>query len=162
MVAFGDRHPLVVQIARFMLVGGLGTAANALFYIVARTWLEPVPANLLALIASTFVSTEANRRFTFGGSVVHQWRSYVQTGGTVLFYAFYSSTVLLLVDALVDQPGPVLEAAAVALASLLGGACRFLVMRYWVFGPAVARPSARRPHPTVSPPRPEPEVHPGG
>ncbi len=133
VTAFGRKHPLFVQIVRFMLVGGLGTGANALFYVVLRTWMEPVPANLVALIASTFVSTEANRRFTFGGAVARQWRNYVQNGGTVLFYAFYSSTVLVLVGALVTDPSPTLEAAAVACASLLGGTCRFLVMRYWVF-----------------------------
>ena len=131
---FGERHPLLLQIARYSVVGGLGTAANALIYLLLRTWLEPVPANLIALVSSTFVSTEANRRFTFGGSAAHHWRKYVQNGGTVLFYAFYSSTVLLLVGALVDGPSPTLEAGAVAVASVLGGACRFMVMRYWVFG----------------------------
>jgi putative flippase GtrA len=133
---FSARHPLVVQVLRYAIVGGLGTGVNALIYLVLRTWAEPVPANLVALVLSTVASTEVNRRFTFGGAAVHHWRNYVQNGGTMLFYAFYSSTVLLILAALVDSPGPTLEAACVAAASLLGGTCRFLVMRYWVFGTA--------------------------
>lgn len=139
---FSARHPLVVQVLRYALVGGLGTGVNALIYLVLRTWVEPVPANLMSLVLSTIASTEANRRFTFGGAAVRLWRNYVQNGGTVLFYAFYSSTVLLLVAALVDNPSPTLEAACVAAASLLGGTGRFLVMRYWVFG--VERSSTAR------------------
>ncbi|MGI5128536.1 GtrA family protein [Pseudonocardia sp. CA-107938] len=131
---FSARHPLVVQALRYLIVGGLGTGVNALIYLVLRTWIDAVPANLVALVLSTIASTEANRRFTFGGAAVRHWRSYVQSGGTVLFYAFYSSTVLLILAALVDNPGPTLEASCVATASLLGGTARFLVMRYWVFG----------------------------
>ena len=131
---FSARHPLAVQVLRYAIVGGLGTATNALIYLVLRTCVDAVPANLVALVLSTVASTEANRRFTFGGAAVRHWRNYVQNGGTMLFYAFYSSTVLLIVAALVDTPSPTLEATCVAAASLLGGTCRFLVMRYWVFG----------------------------
>jgi putative flippase GtrA len=93
-----------------------------------------VPASLVALLVSTAVSTEANGRFTFGGTAVHRWRARVQVGGTVLFYAFYSSAVLLLLGLVVDAPTPVEETVALAAASVLGGVGRFLVMRYWVFG----------------------------
>jgi putative flippase GtrA len=132
---FRARHPVLVQLIRYAIVGGLGTAANALIFLVLRNWWDAVPANLVALVLSTVVSTEVNRRFTFGESVVlHPWRTYVQNAGTVLFYAFYSSAVLLLLADVVDDPSPLLESVAVALASVLGGAGRFLVMRYWVFG----------------------------
>jgi putative flippase GtrA len=127
------RHPLLVQLVRYALVGGMGTAVNAAVFLVLRTWWDAVPANLVALVVSTAVSTEVNRRFTFGGAIVHRWRTYVQNGGTVLFYAFYSSAVLLLVGLLVDSPTAVQESVAVATASVLGGAARFLVLRYWVF-----------------------------
>ncbi|WP_219418330.1 GtrA family protein [Pseudonocardia nigra] len=128
------RHPLFVQLIRYALVGGLGTAANAAIFLLLRTWWDTLPANLVALVLSTAVSTEANRRFTFGGAVVHRWRAYVQNGGTVVFYAFYSSAVLLLLGLVVTDPAPVLESGTVAAASVLGGISRFLVMRYWVFG----------------------------
>jgi putative flippase GtrA len=141
-------HPLVLQVARYVMVGGLGTAVNAAVFLLLRTaGLDAVPANLVALLVSTAVSTEANRRFTFGGTAVHRWRARVQIGGTVLFYAFYSSTVLLLLGLVVDTPTPVGETVALAAASVLGGAGRFLVLRYWVFGTSdeLARPVAREP-----------------
>ena len=129
------RHPLFPQVARYVLVGGLGTAVNATAFLLLRTaGLDAVPANLVALLVSTAVSTEANRRFTFGGAAVHPWRARVQIGATVLFYASYSSAVLLLLGLLVDAPTPVEETIALAAASVLGGAGRFLVMRNWVFG----------------------------
>lgn len=131
---FRLRHPLFVQVVRYMMVGGLGTAVNAAAFLSMRTaGLDAVPANLVALLVSTAVSTEANRRFTFGGTAVHPWRYRVQIGGTVLFYAFYSSAVLLILGLVLD-PTPVEETMALAAASVLGGAGRFLVMRYWVFG----------------------------
>ncbi|OLT11142.1 hypothetical protein BJF78_27620 [Pseudonocardia sp. CNS-139] len=126
-------HPLLVQVVRYALVGGLGTLVNALVFLLLRTWLDTVPANLVALVVSTAVSTEANRRFTFGGAAAHRWRVNVQTGGAVVFYAFYSSAVLLLLAAVVAAPTPLEETFAVAAASVVGGTCRFLVLRYWVF-----------------------------
>jgi putative flippase GtrA len=125
---------MLVQLVRYAVIGGLGTLVNALVFLLLRTWMDTVPANLVALVVSTAVSTEANRRFTFGGAAVHRWRANVQNGGTVLFYAFYSSTVLLLLGLVVDSPTPVQETIAVATASVLGGLCRFVVLRYWVFG----------------------------
>jgi putative flippase GtrA len=133
LVRFRLEHPLLVQAVRYTLLGAAGTAANALVFLVLRTWLAAVPANLIALVLSTALSTELNRRFTFGGAQPHHWRNTVQNGGTVLFYAFYSSGVLLLLGDLVDSPSPALESLVVATASVLGGAIRFLVMRQWVF-----------------------------
>lgn len=128
------RHPMLVQGVRYAMVGGLGTAANAVIFLILRTWWDAVPANLVAIVLSTALSTEVNRRFTFGGVMAHRWRSHVQNGGTILFYAFYSSTVLLLLGMIVDSPPALLESAVVAGASIFGGAARFMVLRYWVFG----------------------------
>lgn len=130
-----SRHPLPVQVVRFAAVGGFSTAVNAAFFLVLRLWFGAVPANLIALVLSTAVSTEVNRRFTFGGVHGHRWRANVQVGGTVLFYACYTSAVLLLLAAFVDEPTPLLESAVIAAASVVGGLCRFVVLRYWVFGP---------------------------
>jgi putative flippase GtrA len=127
------RHPLLVQLSRYAMVGGLGTAVNAAIFLMIRPWWEAVPANLVALVLSTAVSTEVNRRFTFGGSMAHRWRTYVQNGGTVAFYGCYSSAVLLVLGLVIDDPSPWQESLAVATASVLGGCGRFLVLRYWVF-----------------------------
>lgn len=128
------RHPALAQLVRFVVVGGLSTLLSACLFLVFTLWLDSVVANLIALVLSTVVSTEANRRFTFGGAPAQStWRVHVQNSGTVLFYAFYSSIVLLLVDGLVPGADPVLESATIATASILGGTLRFLVLRYWVF-----------------------------
>ena len=127
-------HPLLVQVAHYVVVGGLATVANAVVFLLLRTGLDTVPANIVALLVSTAVSTEANHRFTFGGGAVRRWRARVQIGGTVLFYAFYSSAVLLLLETFLEDPAPVQESLAVAVASVLAGIVRFFVLRYWVFG----------------------------
>ena len=56
------------QLARYAVVGALGTGACTLFYLVFRAWWDAVPANLAAIVLSTVLSTEANRRFTFDGA----------------------------------------------------------------------------------------------
>jgi putative flippase GtrA len=130
-----SHHPLLLQVSRYVMVGALGTGVNAaIFYLLRTSGLDAVPASLVGLLVSTAASTEANRRFTFGGTAVHRWRARLQVGGTVAFYAFYSSAVLLLLGLVVAAPTPELETVVLAGASVLGGAARFLVLRYWVFG----------------------------
>ncbi len=132
--SFRVRHPLTVQLGRYVVASAVGTGVNALVYLSLRTgWDDAIAANLVALLVSTLVSTEVNRRFTFEGAPVHRWRARVQVAGTVAFYAVYSSAVLLILASLVDDPAPLLEAAAVSAASVLGGAGRFLLLRFWVF-----------------------------
>jgi putative flippase GtrA len=128
-----EKLPVVVQLARYTMVGGLGTAVNAGLYLLFRLVLGSISANLVALLLSTAVSTELNRRFTFEGASADRWRVWVQDLGTVLFYAFYSSAVLLLVDDLIPDASTLQETAAVTAASALGGLLRFLVLKTWVF-----------------------------
>ena len=132
-------HPMAVQLGRYALVGGVGTGLNVLLFLVARQWLSAVPANVVAIVLSTLVTTEANRRFTFQAGNGHRWRTILQNVGTVVFYAFYGSAVLLLLHAVVEGPTALMESVAVAAASVLGGLARFSVMRLWEFAPA-ARP----------------------
>ena len=129
-------HPTFVQLGRYALIGGIGTGLNVALFLVARTWLSAVPANVLAIVLCTLVTTEANRRFTFHVGSSHRWRTILQNVGTMVFYAFYGSAVLLLLSAVVDSPTPLMESAAVAAASVLGGLARFSVMRLWEFAPA--------------------------
>ena len=125
---------VVRQLARYAVVGALGTAASTLFYLAFRIWWDAVPANLAALVLSTVLSTEANRRFTFEGAQVDRVREYVQNAGTVAFYAVYSSLVLLLLEQVVTDPTTLQESLTVAGASVVGGVARFVLLRNWVFG----------------------------
>jgi len=99
-----------------------------------RVWWGAVPANLAALALSTVLSTEVNRRFTFGRAAADRTRELVQNALTVAFYAVYGSAVLLALDGIVDDPTALQETVAVAAASAVGGLARFLVLRQWVFG----------------------------
>jgi putative flippase GtrA len=132
----------VRQVARYAVVGGLSTVLSSLLYLLFRSAWDAVPANVVAIVLSTVASTEANRRFTFGGAAADRLHAYVQNAGTALFYIFYSSAVLLVLDQVVDAPTAVQESAAVAVASVLGGAVRYLVLRHWVFAAGHTAPHA--------------------
>jgi putative flippase GtrA len=153
VVAFRARFPLLSQLIRYSVVGGLGTAVNAGLYLLTRLVLDAVPANLVALLLSTAVSTEVNRRFTFQGAAAHRWRVYVQDAGTVAFYAFYSTAVLLVLHEIVPGATPLEETAAVTLASVLGGLVRFAVLKAWVFrsGSEESEPAAATAEPGYRP-----------
>ena len=56
----------------------------------------------------------------------------------MVFYAVYSSAVLVLLGQIVDDPTALQESVAVGVASVLGGAARFVVLRNWVFDGAHA------------------------
>jgi putative flippase GtrA len=102
----------VRQLVRYGVVGVFGTAVSALLYLVFRTWWDAVR------------------------------RDYVQNAGTVAFYAVYSSAVLLVLGAVVTDPTALQESSAVAMASVLGGVMRFVVLRNWVFGSRAAVPGS--------------------
>lgn len=136
-------RPLLAQLGRYALVGGAGTSLNVVLFLVARSWVDAVPANFVAIIVSTVATTEANRRFTFGAKGGQHWRTLLQNVGTVVFYAFYGSAVLMALDAVVERPTELMESAAVVAASLLGGLGRFAVMRLWAFAPGHGAQSDR-------------------
>lgn len=137
-------HPVVVQLLRYMVVGGAGTALNVVLFLVVRLWLSAVPANLVAVVLSTLITTEANRRFTFSAARSRHWRTALQNVGTIAFYATYGALVLVLLDLWVDHPSTLLESAAVAAASIFGGIARFTVLRLWAFAPPARRRAAAR------------------
>src|SRR3954469_15991643 len=78
--------PTLVQLGRYALVGGVGTGLNVVLFLVARTWLSAVPAHVVAIVPTTLVTTEANRRFTFHAEQGCRWRTILQNVGTVVFY----------------------------------------------------------------------------
>jgi putative flippase GtrA len=127
-----QRHPLLVQLGRFALVGCVIATLNTAIFLVARIWWETLPANLVAVILSAAASTELNRRFTFSGAAVRGWRLHVQTGLAALYYAFSSSIVLLVLDVLTTSTTPTQESVAVAVSGVLAALGRFTLIRNWV------------------------------
>lgn len=137
-------HPMLVQLLRYTVVGGAGTALNVVLFLVARLWWDAVPANLVAIVLSTLITTEVNRRFTFSSARSRHWRTALQNVGTIVFYATYGAGVLMLLAAMVQRPSTLLEAMAVAVASIFGGIARFAVLRLWAFAPPMRRRAAGR------------------
>jgi putative flippase GtrA len=131
------RVPLVVrQLVWYAAIGGVMTLAYLALYAVLRGPLGAQPANAVAWIATAIADTAANRRLTFGisgrsGAVRAQ-------GEGLLVFALglaITSGSLGALDALVAQPGRLLELAVLLVANLVAGLVRFLLLRTWVFAP---------------------------
>jgi putative flippase GtrA len=121
------------QLLSFAAIGLVSTALTAGLYALLRGVLPPLSANLVALIAMTLLNTEANRRLTFTGSSATTGRVHAQ--GLVVFGLYYgfTSSALLLLDALVPGAGRGLEVAVLVAASAVGTLGRFAILRRWVF-----------------------------
>ena len=124
---------LLWQIISFAVIGGLSTVANLALYAGFRQWWAPLAANLAALVITTLLNTEANRRFTFLGARGSSARVHGQ--GLVVFALYYALTsgALLVLDRVAPHPSRALELAVLLAASVVGTAGRFLLLRRWVF-----------------------------
>ncbi len=128
-----DRN-LLGEIVRFALVGIASTALFAMLFLLFRTGLGPVVANIAALLLATIANTAANRRFTFGlrsraGAVRHQAQGFV-----VLAIALaITSGSLILLHALLPDTSRSIELLVLTAANLLATVIRFLLMRSWIF-----------------------------
>ncbi|MBP2330946.1 putative flippase GtrA [Kibdelosporangium banguiense] len=124
---------LVWQLLSFGAIGALSTAVTLLLYAMFRSAMDPLVANLLALIITTMLNTEANRRFTFLGARGPRGRVHLQ--GLIVFGLYYAftSAALLVLNAMVAEPTRFLELVVLLSASLLGTAGRFVLLRGWVF-----------------------------
>ena len=121
------------QILSFAAIGVLSTAATLLLYSFFRSTMDPLGANLVALIITTMLNTEANRRFTFLGARGSSSRVHMQ--GLIVFGLYYAftSAALLTLHAIVPEPTRWLELGVLLASSLLGTAGRFVLLRTWVF-----------------------------
>jgi putative flippase GtrA len=124
---------LVWQLLSFGAIGALSTAVTLLLYAMFRSAMDPLAANLVALVITTMFNTEANRRFTFLGSRGSSGRVHLQ--GLVVFGLYYAftSVALLVLHSAVAEPSRGLELIVLLGASLLGTAGRFVLLRGWVF-----------------------------
>jgi putative flippase GtrA len=117
----------------YLVAGGITTALQAGLFLTLREPFGSHTANLVAIGITTLANTEFHHRVTFAGSSAPSGRRYLQAAVTFVFYAGYGSLVLLALHAVVDEPSGLLETSVLAAASMLGGACRFFVLRLWVF-----------------------------
>jgi putative flippase GtrA len=124
---------LVWQLLSFGAIGALSTTVTLLLYAMFRSAMDPLVANLIALVITTMLNTEANRRFTFLGARGSSGRVHLQ--GLIVFGLYYAftSAALLVLQATVAEPTRFLELVVLLGASLLGTAGRFVLLRGWVF-----------------------------
>ncbi|MFC4001383.1 GtrA family protein [Prauserella oleivorans] len=125
----------------YLAAGGASTVLQALLFLAVRTVTGPLTANLVAIGATTLLNTEFHRLVTFAGTSGPRARRHIQTLGTFAFYAGAGSVALFVLHTLAEAPSPLLETAVLVATSVLGGICRFLLLRSWVFGrrPETAR-----------------------
>ncbi|TDO56751.1 GtrA-like protein [Kribbella sp. VKM Ac-2571] len=128
---------LAWQLVSFAVVGGLSTVANLALYALLRHWWPLLAANLGALVITTLLNTEANRRFTFAGPQTSNGRIRVHGQGLVVFalYYLFTSGALLLLHACTSDPSRLLELTVLLVSSGLGTVGRFLLLRGWIFQP---------------------------
>jgi putative flippase GtrA len=132
------------QLGRFAVVGVLSTLAYLVLFVVMRTHASAQVANLLALLITAVGNTAANRRLTFG--VRGRERAARQQAQGLAVFAtglLVTSSALLLLHSLSDQPPRVVELTVLVAANLAATVVRFLLFRAWVFRPgsAVAKES---------------------
>ncbi|TCO52554.1 bifunctional glycosyltransferase family 2/GtrA family protein [Actinocrispum wychmicini] len=124
---------LMWQLTSFAVIGVLSTAATLLLYALFRSAMNPLLANLLALVVTTLINTEANRRFTFLGARGSSGRVHLQ--GLIVFGLYYAftSVALLALHSSVVEPSRWLELVVLLGASMVGTAGRFVLLRTWIF-----------------------------
>jgi len=120
------------QVLRFIMVGIASTVLYALLYLLLRMALDPVGANVVALLLATAANTAVNRRLTFGirgpsGWVTHQAKGYAILGLALLIT---TATAMLLPTGTSRS----VELAALTVANLVATLARFVLFRSWVFG----------------------------
>ncbi|MFE7189041.1 GtrA family protein [Kitasatospora sp. NPDC057541] len=122
------------QIPSFLIIGVLSTLFYLGLYVVARRFVDPQIANLIALAVSAVANTAANRRFTFGitgsdGALRHQ----LQGAVAFLIGLGLSAGVLALLDVALPDASKVVEVGGLIVANGLATVVRFLLMKVWVF-----------------------------
>lgn len=120
------------QVLRFIVVGIASTALYALLYLLMRQMLDPVFANIAALLLSTAANTAVNRRFTFGISGRESWVTHQVKGYAVLAIALVITTATAAL--LPATTSRTVELAALTAANLFATLVRFVLFRVWIFG----------------------------
>ena len=121
---------LVRQLARFSVVGVLGTTAYVAVFLVLRARLGAQIGSGVARVLVAVPTTWVNSRFTFG-SRIHGLRLHLAALVLLTVGLATTSCALLLLQTLVLSPPRAAEVLAVALANVLAAAARFLLLRSW-------------------------------
>jgi putative flippase GtrA len=127
---------LTRQLGWFTGIGVVMTVAYLALYAALRLVMGAQAANAVSWVVTAVGDTSANRRFTFGvygraGALRAQLQGLMVFG---LGLAITSGSLFAL-EAAVAEPGRTLELGVLAVANLVAGLLRFVLLRWWVFAP---------------------------
>jgi putative flippase GtrA len=126
------------QLVRFAAVGVATWGVGTVLYLLLRLVTGPFPANLVATVAGTAISTAVHARFTFGAADTHRSRAHLQGLVMIVLSLGTGNAVLAGLGHLAPNASTVAESVALTAAGALVALGRFLVLRQWVFAPTHA------------------------
>jgi putative flippase GtrA len=127
---------LLRQSVRFACIGVASTLAYLLLFMMLHGAFGAQAANLIALLVTAIGNTAANRRFTFGVAGRSKAARHHVEGLIVFGVALaITSGSLVVLHAVVPEPGRYVDAAVLVAANLFATAVRFVLLRGWVFHP---------------------------
>jgi len=125
---------LIRQLARFVVIGVVSTAAYLLLYLLLRDGMAAQAANAVSLLVTTLANTAANRRLTFG--IRGRARAARQQARGLIAGAIglaLTSGALAALHAASPHARRGTEVAVLVLANLIATIVRFGLYRGWVF-----------------------------
>jgi putative flippase GtrA len=134
LAGLAGRALLVSQLARFVVIGVVSTAAYVVLYLLLRDVLTAQLANAISLLITAVANTAANRRFTFGvrgrtRGARHQVRGLIAFAITLAL----TSAALDAQHAAAPHASRAAEVTMLVLANLIATILRFGLYRSWVF-----------------------------
>jgi len=125
--------PITRQAGFFTGIGLVSSVGNAALFLLLRQWWDAETATVVAVTATTLISTEANRRMTFAEARTSRAGLVVQNLVVILFYCTYNTAALWVLHQIATAPSARVESLALLIASTAGGTARFVLLRAWVF-----------------------------
>jgi glycosyltransferase involved in cell wall biosynthesis len=128
------------ELSRFAGIGVLSTAAYFALWLLLRTTLGALGANLVALAACTVVNTVVNGRLTFAARAPFRRRSQWIGGAGLFATSAVLTTAGLFVAGAVGTPSVLTDILVLLATNGMAAMVRFTLLRAWVFRTATREP----------------------
>ncbi|WP_049758882.1 GtrA family protein [Renibacterium salmoninarum] len=122
------------QVIGFLIVGAICTAASLGIFTALRPFAGTQWANLIALVLTSVLNTDLNRRHSWSIRDRKHWLDDQSKGLWVMFLALLlTSSSLLLLHTINPNSSVLDEVLTITGANVLAAVSRFLLLRYWIF-----------------------------
>ncbi|MFI5085135.1 MAG: GtrA family protein [Actinomycetales bacterium] len=122
------------QIGGFAVVGAICTLASVSIFAALRPAAGVQWANLIALVLTSVLNTELNRRHSFGIRGRRRWFTDHRRGLWVMLLALgLTSGSLWLLHHLAPDASVLDELLTITGANVIAAVTRFTLLRYWIF-----------------------------